>query len=505
MSQQSAPKQNFWQTMLIMMVLFLGYQTFFGNRSGPTDNRDPKIILANIQAEAQTVRNRAAKEGKPVNVLITELYETQKDPNPAHKPDLLAAFPTFSADQDLLQLRILNELVCDASSTAVEGEYEARIDATPGLTKDQKNDQKLLGMMLIAHTQLKAATERREVQRITFANDTVTRLARFNDHRAIWDQPLAVAGDALFPAKAVTPRQLTQQINEASSDLGKNTPVWGFFPGYQLIDFLVHLTGAVPAFSYGLAALLLAITVRTIIWPLSQRQMMWSRQMSQLGPLVAEIKDQYKDKPQKQQDMNKEVMELYQQYGINPMAGCMPALFQMPLFLMVYQSMLHYRFEFQKGTFLWINPSASSATHGFIARNLGEKDYILIVLYGISMLVTTLLTPVSDPSNAKQQRMMGVSMSVLFGIMMFFWPVPAAFVLYWTFTNILATSQSLRAYRLPLPPLVKKNAPNGGVFVGSARPSGVSKEGKPASNGNGQLNGKGSTGAPKIHKPKKKK
>ena len=86
-------------------------------------------------------------------------------------------------------------------------------------------------------------------------------------------------------------------------------------------------------------------------------------------------------------------------------------------------------------------------------------------------------------------------MSVMFTVMMFtgVFPVPAAFVLYWIGTNVLATIQSLRAYRLPLPPLVKVNAPGGGVF-----PTGGAA--------NGLLNGSsGKTGAPQMHKPKKKK
>jgi YidC/Oxa1 family membrane protein insertase len=152
--------------------------------------------------------------------------------------------------------------------------------------------------------------------------------------------------------------------------------------------------------------------------------------------------------------------------------------------------MLQYRFEFQKGTFLWISPGASQATGGWVAPNLGERDYILIVVYAISMVVTSLLTPVSDPSNARQQRILGISVAVIFSVSMFFYPLPSAFVLYWVFTNLFATAQMLRAYRMPLPALVKVNAPGGGVYpVQPART-------------NGSITG---TGVPVKHKPKKKR
>ncbi|HEY0868110.1 MAG TPA: YidC/Oxa1 family membrane protein insertase, partial [Fimbriimonas sp.] len=253
------------------------------------------------------------------------------------------------------------------------------------------------------------------------------------------------------------------------------------------------------------------------------------RQMSQLAPLTNEIKDKFKDNPQEQQAR---IMGLYKEYGINPMAGCGPMLLQMPLFFTIYQCMLLYQFEFQKGTFLWLNRSMSEQTNGFIAPNLGQVDYILIVLYGISMVISTLLTPVSDPTQIKQQRLIGVGMSVFFTILMFTgsFPVPAAFVLYWTFTNILATAQALRTYRLPAPPLVKVNAPGGGVYPtagtskwmqkleelqrqaeaqNSARQGGSGGSSTRAKT-NGPLSGTiiethTKTGTPAKHKPKKRK
>jgi YidC/Oxa1 family membrane protein insertase len=185
--------------------------------------------------------------------------------------------------------------------------------------------------------------------------------------------------------------------------------------------------------------------------------------MSQLAPLLREIKEKNKEQAVQQ----KKSMELYREYGLNPLAGCWPALVQMPLFLVVYQCMLHYRFEFQKGTFLWMNEQVSRSTHGFTAANLGQKDTILIIVYAVTLLISTLLTPVNDPTQVKQQRTIGIGVALLFPVFMISgtYPVPAAFVLYWTFTNILATGQSLRAYyMLPAPPLVKVNTAVGGVF-----------------------------------------
>jgi YidC/Oxa1 family membrane protein insertase len=116
--------------------------------------------------------------------------------------------------------------------------------------------------------------------------------------------------------------------------------------------------------------------------------------------------------------------------------------------------------------------------------------------------------PATDPTQAKQQKLMGVGMGLLFTFMMFTgtFPAPAAFVLYWVFTNLLATSQSLWVYRMPMPPLQKVNTKAGGVFPMPP----FSPKADPQPNGNGKTNGMistgtKSTGTPAKHKPKKRK
>ena len=406
--------------------------------------------------------------------------------------------------------QLLNELKLDSmalrdvtiaqrSLPAYSGKLAEQEEAKE-ITAEDRKKKELFANLLVAYTQYKAAVDKKDFNRIIPAHDLIARLEQEYKETPTWNESFEVpATTPKYTRSQLSLSELSGLVEAASRELGKETPVWGFFPGYQLIDWLVNLTGSVPAFSYAFACLLLAFIVRLIVFPLAQKTFMHSRQMSQLMPLINEIKEEYKGKDTKdfavQQEMNQRMMGLYKEYGLNPMAGCGPAFLQMPLFLLIYQSMLHYRFEFQNGQFLWITPQVSEATNGFIAANLGQKDYILILLYGISMVATTLLTPVSDPTNAKQQRLMGVGISVLFSIMMFFWPVPSAFPLYWIFTNIFATAQSLRAYRLPLPPLQKVNSPTGGVY-----PKSDNGYIPPAPNGKKQ-----STGVPKRHKPKKRK
>lgn len=407
--------------------------------------------------------------------------------------------PTKTFDELKLEMASNNAKILDQTiSLKTYPDYTKAIDRNEKLSEAEKDKLKLEGLILVADTQYKAAIQRQDINRVITTNDALQAWERkLGPESPLWNAPVAIATHKDFPASSVTPKLLKEQVRKISSELGQTTPVWGFFPGYQLIDFLVKMTGSTPALSYALACLLLAIVVRAVVFPLTQKQIMFGRQMSQLSPLMNEIKDKYKRKDgkplamQEQQEMNQEMMGLYSQYGINPASGCFPMLLQMPLFLMIYQSMLHYRFEFENGLFLWINPALSQSTNGFIAANLGQKDYILLTLYAISMVATSLLMPVSDPLNARQQRIMGVSISGIFGVMMFFWPVPSAFVLYWTFTNVLATAQSLYSYRLPVEPLKKKTSAAGGAIPGAL--DGLVK------------NPPAKTGVPQRHQPKRKK
>jgi YidC/Oxa1 family membrane protein insertase len=424
-------KQNFIQTALIMLVVYFGFNLYLNS----TKQKDSKPTGPVLVSRADYMRELQEDDRKGLEV------QAQK---------LLGDF-----------------------NTEVDKDLKAKT-----LSPQEAEFQKIQAGALVANGFLRGGLVSDDSNKIRIAYQILQPFFRHDQSNPAWTTPIDIwernplstgtrknpSPEKPFVAAKVTPQVLDNQIIDTLSLRNKSDLVWGFIPGgYQLVDFLVHLTGAQPYFSYWFAALLLAIAVRGAVFPLAQKQLMFSRQMSQLAPRITEIKNQFSDDKTEQ---SKRTMDLYKEYGINPAAGCLPAFVQMPLFLTVYQCMLHYQFQFSKGYFLWINNGASEASHGFIAANLGQQDYILIGIYGVSMTVSSLLTPITDPTQYKQQRLMGVGMSIMVTIFMFIGVVPvvSGFVLYWTFTNLLATAQSFRAYRMPLPPLVKVNAPGGGVY-----------------------------------------
>lgn len=485
---QQPQKPQFLTLLLWMALFFTGYQLFFAQPKGPVVPSGDLLFKLQLN------------DFKVEDVTALTTYN---------------AYDSALKDSTNAEIKVVRE-----DLKLSEADRARKIKQLEDLLETKKFE----AQMLVADSQYKAAKNTKELQRVIFAFDRLQDLERTHVGKPIWTQKFRVAYHSKFTegprAKVaytdkfgnkfveLTPAEMKTEARTLASDLGKNTPVWGFFPGYELIDFVVGITGRTQVFSYAFACLLLAFFVRAVVFPLSKKQMIFGRQMAQLSPLAQEIKDQYKSKDgkpipmEKQNEMNQKVMGLYSEYGLNPFSGCLPALLQMPLFLLIYQAMLHYRFEFEKGTFLWITPAVGKATDGFLAANLGQKDYALIVIYGISMLVTTWLQPVSDPTNVRQQRIMGMSMAGLFSVAMFFWPVPSAFVLYWVFTNILATAQSLWIYKMPLAPLQKKNTATGGRFPMLMNQMGGQQP--PMANGK-IIKQEIKTGTPKTHKPKKKK
>jgi len=508
-----------WQTALLFAAVYLATMLMCNNRQqqGPTDTRTSAQILGNVDHPQGPP---TPKEGEEWDFTKGDLYWA----NSTLRFNTLGSINKIYQDQLTREEDAALKRLTDPQKQQAKKEWDDRIQTeklrVDVLTADAEykyalahDDEFFKQFFPDAAAEPEAATKYGLAH-----NDTVVLRNAFQtlaaDQRSLqgtpmWSEefpvPATSAAPQRFPWRQTSAKDLYDRLTADLSARNKKDLIYGVFPGYQIIDALVHLTGAEPSFSYAFAAFLLALIVRVIVYPLVQKQLMWGRKMQQLAPLVKEIKAEFTDKNGKttnQAELQQRTMGLYKEYGINPLAGCLPAGIQFPLFITVYQFMLRYQFAFRNGTFLWVNPKASLATHGFLAPTLGDRDYVLIILYGITMVFSTLLMPVTDPTQIKQQRLMGIGMGLLFTFFMFTgaFPTPAAFVLYWVFTNLLATAQSLRAYRLPIPPLEKVNTQPGGVFP-------MAPFGKPGTNGkaSGTIEIPKSTGTPAKHKPKKRK
>lgn len=106
--------------------------------------------------------------------------------------------------------------------------------------------------------------------------------------------------------------------------------------------------------SYGLGIILLTVIVRMAMWPLSESQQRSMKQMQSLQPRMKAIQERYKNDPQ---TMQRKMMEFYKEHNFNPMSGCFPLLIQMPIFILLYSSLMSPQFIQMAGSapFLFVN------------------------------------------------------------------------------------------------------------------------------------------------------
>ncbi|MGN7457140.1 YidC/Oxa1 family membrane protein insertase [Paenibacillus pasadenensis] len=214
-----------------------------------------------------------------------------------------------------------------------------------------------------------------------------------------------------------------------TEDLKANGNWWErnvvYYFSYSLDTFADWFGG-----QYGFAILLMVIIVRTLILPLTLKQYRSSKAMQAIQPELQEIRKKFADNPQKQQE---ETMKLFQQNKVNPMAGCLPLLIQMPIFIALYNS-IYYNSDIKTHEFLWLQ--------------LGEPDHwhILPIIAAITTYVQTKMMQKSQPDNPQMQMMNTIMMIFPILILVMAWNFPSALPLYWIYTNIYTIVQNYFLY-----------------------------------------------------------
>jgi YidC/Oxa1 family membrane protein insertase len=162
--------------------------------------------------------------------------------------------------------------------------------------------------------------------------------------------------------------------------------------------------------------------LKLVFYPLSEASGKSMAKMRVLAPRIKNLQDTYKDDREK---LGKAMMELYQREKINPLAGCLPILIQMPVFFAFYWVLLE-SVEMRQAPFMgWI-------------QDLSAKDpfFVLPLIMAVAMFIQYKLNPAPpDPIQAKVFMILPIVMSVTFA---FF---PAGLVLYWVTTTILSIAQ----------------------------------------------------------------
>lgn len=211
-----------------------------------------------------------------------------------------------------------------------------------------------------------------------------------------------------------------------------------------------------PVHDWGMAIILLTVVFRLLIMPLMLSQTKSSYMMQKVQPKLKDIQARFKDDPVRMQE---ETQKLYAEAKFNPLAGCVPMLIQMPIFIALFQvlrNIQNYLPEYSTFTFYNIipylqSPDGSVTIQGLLATPAEVLDatgafgfgvaipyaILIIVFVGATFLPMLLQQRNNQDSSQRNQMYM---MSIIMGLMMLFvsWSSPAGVLLFWGVSGIIA-------------------------------------------------------------------
>src|ERR687889_72484 len=195
-----------------------------------------------------------------------------------------------------------------------------------------------------------------------------------------------------------------------------------------------HQTLGAP---WWLSIVMLTVIVRSLLFPLTVKQVKSMRAMQDLKPHMDRVRAQFKDNRQRQQE---EMAKLYQEQGVNPLGGCLPILVQMPIFIGIFYVIRQFG-----GTPGRTPPEYPSFTDGGILwfQDLAHADpyYLLPIISAVTMLAATEITSKNvDPQQRWLMRLLPI------GFTIFLLNFPAGLFMYWITSNLVTLVQNFVIY-----------------------------------------------------------
>jgi YidC/Oxa1 family membrane protein insertase len=246
-----------------------------------------------------------------------------------------------------------------------------------------------------------------------------------------------------------------------------------------ILEFFRKLTG-----SYGIAIILLTIVVRLLLYPLSQKQMASMARMQKLQPRMKMLQEKYAGNKEK---LNEEMMRLYKENNVNPMAGCLPLLVQLPIMIVLFQVLMHYEVA-ANAAFLGVRLEhsvfyglatamnvtlAEGATAGIgdVFRGLASNPGGLVnvgmylpglILTGTICFMTWFQQKMSGASDNPQMATMNVIMPIFMAFMCL--GLPGGVAVYWGTSSLIGIIQQWviakrTKIELDKKPILYKNKP----------------------------------------------
>jgi len=206
-----------------------------------------------------------------------------------------------------------------------------------------------------------------------------------------------------------------------------------YFIGFMqsIVKFFYEITADIGFPNYGLAIVLFTIFIKSLLLPLTVKQMRSMQAMKRLSPKLKEVQNKYKEDKGEQQ---KAIAALYKTEGINPLAGCLPLIVQMPILSGMFYALRNFKYVSHPG-FLWI-------------RNLSAVDhfYILPIIAALTAYFSAQQNISGSLSNSNSGSKITLFVMPLFSAVMAL-HFPAGLALYWIVSNLIQIIQQ-RLFRV---------------------------------------------------------
>ena len=211
---------------------------------------------------------------------------------------------------------------------------------------------------------------------------------------------------------------------------------FGFFGGISKILLVLmtkihHCIATWPG-SWGITIILVTVLIKLCLWPLTTVQVRSSKRMAKLQGPMKELREKYKDNPQK---MQAETLKIFKENRVNPAAGCLPLLIQIPIFFGLF-FMLRTSSDLRFANFLWIDDLSLPDTVAYIGS---FPLHLLPLVMGVTMFAQMKMAP--TPTTDNFQRKLFQFMPFIF--LVFCYNFPSGLVLYWTVQNLLTIAQQM--------------------------------------------------------------
>ena len=190
----------------------------------------------------------------------------------------------------------------------------------------------------------------------------------------------------------------------------------------QVLTILYSFTESMGMPSYGLAIVIMTIIVKLLLYPLTKKQIESTKSMMEIQPKMKAIQEKYKNDKER---LNMELANLYKNEGVNPLAGCLPLIVQMPIMIGIFYGIRDFHYAGSSG-FLWME-----------SISVPDPSYILTDLSAVTTFIQSKQT-MPDTGNA-QNKIMLYFMPLFIGYISL--EFPAGLVIYWVVMNIMQIAQ----------------------------------------------------------------